>query len=54
MISGNASITLICISLTLIHSTGLVGATNLAKDDEVTFEIEQGDKDHKAVKVKKG
>ncbi len=36
-----------------VHSTGLVGTTNLAKDDEVTFEIEQGDKGPKAVKVTK-
>ncbi len=36
-----------------VHSTGLVGTTALAKDDEVTFEIEQGDKGPKAVKVTK-
>ena len=36
-----------------VHSTGLVGAAHLVKDEEVHFEIEQGDKGPKAVKVKK-
>jgi cold shock protein len=36
-----------------VHSTGLAGHTSLDKDDNVTFEIEQGDKGPKAVKVKK-
>jgi len=36
-----------------VHSTGLVGTSSLDKDDEVTFEIEQGDKGPKAVKVTK-
>lgn len=36
-----------------VHSTGLVGTTSLEKDDEVTFEVEQGDKGPKAVKVTK-
>lgn len=36
-----------------VHSTGLVGTGSLDKDDEVTFEIEQGDKGPKAVKVTK-
>lgn len=36
-----------------IHSTGLAEATSLDKEDAVTFEIEQGDKGPKAVKVKK-
>ena len=36
-----------------VHSTGLVGASSLDKDDEVTFEIEQGDKGPRAVKVTK-
>ncbi|MEK6793123.1 MAG: cold shock domain-containing protein [Nanoarchaeota archaeon] len=36
-----------------VHSTSLVGTTSLAKDDAVTFEIEQGDKGPKAVKVTK-
>jgi len=36
-----------------VHSTGLVGTTSLDKDDEVTFEIEQGEKGPKAVKVTK-
>ncbi|MBS3082067.1 cold shock domain-containing protein [Candidatus Pacearchaeota archaeon] len=36
-----------------VHSTSLEGSTSLAKDDEVTFETEQGDKGLKAVKVAK-
>ena len=36
-----------------VHSTGLVGTSSLVKDEEVTFEVEQGDKGPKAVKVKK-
>ena len=36
-----------------VHSTALVGTTSLAKDDEVTFEVEQGDKGPKAAKVTK-
>lgn len=36
-----------------VHSTGLVGHTTLEKDDEVTFEVEKGDKGLKAVKVTK-
>ncbi|MEK6908674.1 MAG: cold shock domain-containing protein [Nanoarchaeota archaeon] len=36
-----------------VHSTGMTPGTSLTKDDEVTFEIEQGDKGPKAVKVKK-
>ncbi|MEK6951985.1 MAG: cold shock domain-containing protein [Nanoarchaeota archaeon] len=34
-----------------VHSTGLVGTSSLAKDGEVTFEVEQGEKGPKAVKV---
>ena len=36
-----------------VHSTGLVGTQSLDKDDEVTFEVEKGDKGPKAVKVHK-
>lgn len=36
-----------------VHSTGLVGTSFLNKDDSVEFEVEQGDKGPKAVKVKK-
>ena len=36
-----------------VHSTGLVGGQSLAKDDQVTFEVEKGDKGPKAVKVAK-
>ncbi|MSS74290.1 cold shock domain-containing protein [Candidatus Pacearchaeota archaeon] len=36
-----------------VHSTGLVGASSLTKDESVTFEIEQGEKGPKAVKVSK-
>jgi len=36
-----------------VHSTGLVGTSSLGKDDEVTFEVEQGEKGPKAVKVTK-
>ena len=36
-----------------VHSTSLVGTTSLAKDDAVTFEVEQGDKGPKASKVTK-
>lgn len=35
-----------------VHSTGVAGGP-LAKDDSVTFEVEQGDKGPKAVKVTK-
>ena len=35
-----------------VHSTG-VASGNLMKDDSVTFEVEQGDKGPKAVKVNK-
>ena len=34
-----------------VHSTGLVGTSSLSKDEAVTFEIEQGEKGPKAVKV---
>ena len=36
-----------------VHSTGLNPGTSIAKDDSVTFEIEQGDKGPKASKVSK-
>ena len=36
-----------------VHSSGLAGTSSLDKDDEVTFEIEQGDKGSRAVKVVK-
>jgi cold shock protein len=36
-----------------VHSTGLVGVTALNENDSVKFEIEQGDKGPKAVKVTK-
>ena len=35
-----------------VHSTGIASG-NLMKDDSVTFEVEQGDKGPKAVKVNK-
>ena len=35
-----------------VHSTGVIGGP-LTKDDQVTFEVEQGDKGPKAVKVTK-
>ena len=37
-----------------VHSTGLNPGVSIAKDDSVTFEIEQGDKGPKASKVSKG
>jgi CspA family cold shock protein len=37
-----------------VHSTGIVGGASLKEADAVTFEIEQGDKGPKAVKVAKG
>ncbi len=36
-----------------LHSTGIEGNASLTKDDNVTFEVETGDKGLKAVKVKK-
>lgn len=36
-----------------VHSTGLKPGTSLREGDAVTFEIEQGDKGPKAVKVSK-
>ncbi len=36
-----------------VHTTGLEPGTELKENDEVTFEIEQGDKGPKAVKVAK-
>lgn len=36
-----------------VHSTGLIGVTALSENDSVKFEIEQGDKGPKAVKVSK-
>ena len=36
-----------------VHSTGLKEGTSLKEGDSVTFEIEQGDKGPKAVKVSK-
>jgi len=36
-----------------VHITGLMPGTTLRDNDEVTFEIEQGDKGPKAVKVAK-
>ena len=36
-----------------VHTTGLVGTSSLNKDEEVTFEVEQGEKGPKAVKVTK-
>ncbi len=34
-----------------VHSTGLVGTSSLSKDEAINFEIEQGEKGPKAVKV---
>ena len=36
-----------------VHSTGLKGGISVNEGDAVTFEIEQGDKGPKAVKVSK-
>lgn len=36
-----------------VHSTGLKGGISLKEGDAVTFDIEQGDKGPKAVKVSK-
>ena len=36
-----------------VHSTGLASGVTISKDDEVTFEVEQGEKGPKAVKVSK-
>lgn len=36
-----------------VHTTGLASGTALREGDVVTFEIEQGDKGPKAVKVSK-
>ena len=36
-----------------VHSTGLNSGVSVSEGDEVTFEIEQGDKGPKAVKVSK-
>ena len=36
-----------------VHSTGLASGTSVREGDSVTFEIEQGDKGPKAVKVSK-
>ncbi len=36
-----------------VHSTGLAAGTSLKEGDEVVFEVEQGEKGLKAVKVSK-
>ncbi len=36
-----------------VHQTGLEAGVELKENDEVTFEVEQGDKGPKAVKVAK-
>ena len=36
-----------------VHSTGLNSDVSIDEDDAVTFEVEQGDKGPKAVKVSK-
>ncbi len=36
-----------------VHSTGLAAGTKVKENDSVTFEVEQGDKGPKAVKVTK-
>ena len=36
-----------------VHTTGLTSGTSISEGDNVTFEIEQGDKGPKAVKVSK-
>jgi len=36
-----------------VHTTGLESGVELKENDEVTFEIEQGDKGPRAVKVAK-
>jgi len=36
-----------------VHSTGLKSGVAIAKDDSVTFEVEQGDKGPKATNVTK-
>ena len=36
-----------------VHQSELIDASSLAEGDNVTFEIEKGDKGPKAVKVKK-
>lgn len=36
-----------------VHSTGLNSGTHIVEGDSVTFEVEQGDKGPKAVKVSK-
>jgi CspA family cold shock protein len=36
-----------------VHSTGLNAGVRITKDDDVTFEVEQGDKGPKAAKVSK-
>ena len=36
-----------------VHTTGIQGGVSLKEGDAVTFEVEQGDKGPKAVKVKK-
>jgi len=37
-----------------VHVTGLEPGAEIKDDDEVTFEVEQGDRGPKAAKVKKG
>ena len=37
-----------------VHKSGLAEGVTLSKDDEVTFEVEEGDRGPKAVKVTKG
>lgn len=36
-----------------VHTTGIQGGVSLKEGDAVTFEVEQGDKGPKAVKVNK-
>jgi CspA family cold shock protein len=36
-----------------VHLTGLVEGTSITENDEVSFEVEQGDRGPKAVKVSK-
>ncbi len=36
-----------------VHATGLIAGIKVKEGDEVTFEVEQGDKGPKAIKVAK-
>ena len=37
-----------------VHSSGLTDGTHIAENDEVSFDVEEGDRGLKAVNVKKG